>query len=219
MRSQMPESSPLSHESDPNIIVSIAQTKDEIRAGMDFCGERYEKTYHTSWAVDPDILFVAKNQEGIVSTGALELGSRHQEIGAEKYFRLTPSMRAFIQNNRQQIAEFGRFSSIRRQGAQAVFHAAISYAQTHGIEYLFAWANPSVYTHLTENLDIPFWVIDVPVDSERVRVDDEWRTPPIGFFFRKEPPKLLLSVLPFWDLVNKKLASSYGKELDLSAQS
>ncbi|WP_242144151.1 MULTISPECIES: thermostable hemolysin [unclassified Bacillus cereus group] len=199
---------------DLDITVSIAHNNQEIQEAMDFCGKKYEDAYQTSWEIPPDILFVAKKGEQIVSTLGLEIGSLHDHIGAENYFHLTPKMKEFIENNRSNLAEAGRFSSINKSGAKAVFHAAISYCYQKDINYLFAWANPNIYTHLANNAKIPFWVIeDIELNIDFIKKDTGWRTPPTGFFIRDEPPRLLLSVLPFWEMVNHNLSNDYGKEL------
>lgn len=57
-----------------DITVSIAQTREDIDAGMAFCGHRYKRTYNTYWTVAPDILFVAKERDKTVGTGGLKFG-------------------------------------------------------------------------------------------------------------------------------------------------
>ncbi|SIT12896.1 thermostable hemolysin [Alicyclobacillus vulcanalis] len=197
------------------INVCIANTAEEIQKAMEFCGRKYEEAYGSRWKNAPDILFVAYENHEIVATLGLELGKNHREFGAERYFMLTPRMRAFLDTHRYTMGELGRFSSIRREAARAVFHAAITYALESGLEFLVAWANPGVYNHLASYHGIPFWVVDVPVNAAGVENDMEWTTPPRGFFFREEPPKLLLSIAAFWDLVNKKLAGEHRGEIIL----
>ncbi len=38
--------------------------------------------------------------------------------------------------------------------------------------------------------------------------DIDWETPPMEFFFRENPPNLLIGIVPFWELVNQNLGSS-----------
>lgn len=187
------------------IIVDIASTETDIEEGMRFCGRHYLRSYKTQWRVAPDVLFIARSGDSVVGTAGLELGGRHAQFGAEKYFHLSPKMRSFIEARRAQSAEFGRFSSVRKDIAQALFHAAINFLEGRNVIYLFAWANPAIYCHLTEKLGIPFWRVDVPVNRDAVETDTDWEVPPTGFFFRPQPPTLLISVLPFWDIVNREL--------------
>ncbi len=193
---------------DDTLSVNIACSKYEVGEGMEFCGKKYLASYKSRWIVPPDILFVAKAKGKVVGTGGLDLGSKHHHIGAEKYYHLTPRMEEFINASRNNLAEFGRFSSVRQDAAKAIFHATISYLEKHGVTYLFAWANPSIYTHLKDRLGIPFWVVQVPVNRQAVIEDTDWETPPVEFFFRRNPPNLLISIVPFWDLVNRNLGPS-----------
>lgn len=162
MGSERPEA--LGATQDDILSVNIARSQYEVDEGMEFCGRKYLASYKSRWIVPPDILFVAKAKGKVVGTGGLELGSKHRHIGAEKYYHLTPRMREFIHASRNNLAEFGRFSSVRQDAAKAIFHATISYLERHEITYLFAWANPSIHTHVTDRLGIPFWVVQVPVN-------------------------------------------------------
>jgi hypothetical protein len=197
------------------ITVSIASTPEEIQQGMKFCGRIYKKTYGTYWEAAPDILFIARENEKIIGTAGLEIAVKHEKIGAEKYFYLSKEMQDFINNNREHVAEFGRFSSLRSDAARALLHAVISYCQKYNYTFLLAWANPSVFNHGTKNLGVPFWNIDVPLNTEAALNDKDWVTPPKGFFIRKDPPQLLLSVIPFWTYVNEGLSKRYGKPLTI----
>lgn len=152
-----------------------------------------------------------------MATAGLEFGWTRPAIDCERYFLLTPRMRRFIREHREHMAEFGRFSSKESgsRAAQAVLHAMITYCQQASIDYLFAWANPTVYQHGAERLGVPFWVIDVDVNEHEVRNDTQWAKPPVKFFLRKDPPKLLLAVIPFFDHVNDRLSEIYGEPLSL----
>lgn len=199
------------------VTVEPARTREDIAAGMEFCGDAYRKKYNTCWKVPPDVLFLAKLDGKIVGTGGLELGWKHRNIGAEKYFPLTPSMRSFIALHRSNLAEFGRFSSLKTGVGKVILHAVLCYCQHRNIEYLFAWANPSVHAHSIQHLGVQFWEVNVEVNRESIEQDKDWITPPLGFFIRKDPPTLLLGVIPFWEIVNQNLAASYGKSLDIAA--
>lgn len=192
-------------EKDGDMVVDIARSNGDIDEAMDFCGKMYHSSYGTRWAVAPDVLFVARKNGRIVGTGGLEIGRQHIHIGAEKYFHLSPRMMDFISKNRQHIAEFGRFSSSHRTAGQAIFSSAIDYLEKNAFTYLFAWANPSIYSHVASRIGVPFWVVDVPVNKEAVYNDRDWINPPVGFFIREKPPTLLISILPFWDFVQNGL--------------
>ncbi len=188
-------------EKDGDMVVDIARSERDIEEAMEFCGKMYQSSYGTRWAVAPDVLFVARQNGKVVGTGGLEIGGQHIRIGAEKYFRLSPRMIDFISRNRQKIAEFGRFSSSHRKAGQVIFSSAIDYLEKNGFTYLFAWANPSIYSHVASRIGVPFWVVDVPINKEAVYNDNDWINPPVGFFNREKPPTLLISILPFWDFV------------------
>ncbi|MBU2736048.1 hypothetical protein HAQ00_10010 [Acidithiobacillus caldus ATCC 51756] len=188
-------------DNDVDMVVEIARSETDIEEAMEFCGKMYVSSYGTRWAVAPDVLFVARQNGKVVGTGGLEIGGHHSHIGAEKYFCLSPRMIDFISSNRQNIAEFGRFSSSHRKAGQVIFCSAIDYLEKNRFTYLFAWANPSIYSHVASRIGVPFWVVDVPINKESVYNDSDWIKPPVGFFIREDPPKLLISILPFWDFV------------------
>ncbi|MGW2564271.1 thermostable hemolysin [Streptomyces sp. NPDC001514] len=196
------------------IEVTVA-TGAAFAEGLRFCAEKYEAEYGASWISEPDVLFVARRDGRIVATAGLEIGARRPHLDTERYFRLTPGMREFIDRNRGRSGEFGRFSSYDPLAAQAVLHALISYCRQAGIEYLFAWTNPQVYAHGVKRLGVPFWALEVPIDEQEVRGDVHWTRPPLRFFLREDPPRLLLAIIPFFDLVNDRLAATYGRPLDL----
>lgn len=203
---------------DKRFIVAAAITPQEVDAAVACCDERYRQTYASNWISHPDVFFAARNEQGeVVATAGLEFGWTREAIDCERYFLLTPRMRRFIREHRNHVAEFGRFSS--REGdsraAQAVLHAVITYCQQSGVDYLFAWANSTVYEHGAERLGVPFWVIDVGVNEHEVRNDTHWAKPPVKFFLREDPPKLLLAVIPFFDHVNDRLSKIYGEPLSL----
>ncbi|MFF8596713.1 hypothetical protein ACF061_35915 [Streptomyces sp. NPDC015220] len=202
-------------QADHGIEVAVA-TGAAFAEGLRFCAEKYQAEYGASWISEPDVLFVARREGKIIATAGLEIGARRPRIDTERYFRLTPGMRGFIDRNRGRCGEFGRFSSNDRLGAQAVLHALISYCSQAGIEYLFAWANPQVHAHGAKRLGVPFWAVDVPIDEQEVRGDVHWTSPPLRFFLREDHPRLMLAIIPFFDLVNERLAAAYGRPLDLT---
>lgn len=187
------------------ITVSIAQTQSDINRALEFCGSVYERTYGTHWTVPPDLFFVAKEDDEIIATGGLTFAALHRQIASERYFRLSSGMRQFIESNRQRICEFGRFASIRVQAAKAILHSALHYCTMSGIDFLFAWANPTVYKYTTERLGLHFWPIPVPLDLESAMSDSRWASPPAGFFQRIQPPVLHLGVVPFWENAKRAL--------------
>jgi hypothetical protein len=199
------------------ITVKVATTEAAIREGLEFCAQKYAGAYKSSWAesAQPDVLFIACVNGEIVGTAALELGSRRDRIDTERYFRLTPRMRKFIDQKRDAVAEVGRFSSDDIAATRAVLHAAITYCQQVDVDFLFGWANPGVYAYVESEVGVPHWLIDVPVNKEAVETDTEWVEPPVEFFIRDDPPKLLLAVVPFLDLVNDRLSEQYGGPLTL----
>lgn len=199
-----------STEKDGDMVVDIARSKHDIEEAMEFCGKKYQSSYHTRWAVAPDVLFVARQNDKVVGTGGIEIGVHHSQIGAEKYFHLSPRMINFIGRNRPKIAEFGRFSSSHRKAGQVIFSSVIDYLEKNGFIYLFAWVNPSIYSHVATRIGVPFWVVDVPVNKVAVYNDSDWITPPVGFFIREKPPTLLISILPFWDYVKDGLQDKTG---------
>lgn len=188
------------------ITVSIAQTQTEINQALEFCGSVYERTYGTHWTVPPDLFFMAKEDGEVMATGGLTFAALHPQIASERYFRLSTGMQQFIESNRQRICEFGRFASLRVQAAKAILHSALHYCTMSGIDFLFAWANPTVYKYTTERLGLHFWPIPVPLDLESAMSDSRWASPPVGFFQRIYPPALHLGVVPFWENAKKALA-------------
>ena len=88
---------------------------------------------------------------------------------------------------------------------KVAYTLAIDYLEKNAFTYLFAWANPSIYSHVASRIGVPFWVVDVPVNKEAVYNDRDWINPPVGFFIREKPPTLLISILPFWDFVKDSL--------------
>lgn len=206
----------VSADAEHGIEVTVA-TGAEFTEGLRFCAEKYQAEYGSSWISPPDVLFVARRNGEIIATAGLEIGARRPYLDTERYFLLTPGMRGFIDRNRSRSGEFGRFSSNDRQAAQAVLHALISYCQQAGIEYLFAWANPKVHAHGANQLGVPFWALEVPINEEEVRDDMHWTSPPLRFFLRESRPNLLLAVIPFFGLVNEQLAAAYGRPLVLAS--
>ncbi len=186
--------------------VEILSESKDMETALTFCAKRYDHTYGSYWRDAPDLLFVAKSQDKVVATLGLELGQACRTFGAERYFCLSPRMKEFITDHRLQMGELGRFSSLFHQGARAVFQAAIGYAYENKIEYFIAWANPQVIDHMRNVLGIPFWALEVPINAKAVESDDQWVCPPRNFFFRNPPPRLLLSVVPFWELVHRHLS-------------
>jgi hypothetical protein len=198
-----------------DLVVKVANTRPTIEEGLEFCASKYQGVYHSSWASEPDVLFMACRGDEVVATGALELGANRDQIDTERYFLLTPRMRAFIENHRPVTAEFGRFASDDVTATKAILHAGITYCQQAGVEFAFAWANPGVYSYIQKDLGVSLWVIDVPVNVDAVESDENWVSPPVEFFIREDPPKLLLGVVPFWDIVNDRLSEQYGRPLTL----
>ncbi len=192
------------------IAVTIAKTESEVEQALGFCRWVYERNYGTHWTVPPDLFFVAREEGEIVATGGLTFAALHPQIASERYFRLSEGMRQFIEDNRQHVGEFGRFASVRIQAAKAILHSALSYCALAGIDFLFAWANPTVYKYTTDRLGLHFWPIAVPLDLESAMNDKRWASPPAGFFQRKEPPSLHLGVVPFWEKAKTVLAAEAG---------
>jgi len=192
------------------IAVSIAKTDSEVEQALGFCRWVYERNYGTHWTVPPDLFFVAKEEEEIVATGGLTFAALHPQIASERYFRLSEGMRQFVDDNRQRVGEFGRFASVRIQAAKAILHSALSYCTLAGVDFLFAWANPTVYKYTTDRLGLHFWPIAVPLDLESAMNDKRWASPPVGFFQRQEPPSLHLGVVPFWEQAKTVLAAEAG---------
>lgn len=189
------------------IVVTIAQKPEDVAEALEFCGAAYEKEYGTHWNTPPDLFFVARENHTIVATGGLTFAALHPQIASEKYFQLTDGMRYFINTHRDSLAEFGRFSSLKKTAAKAILHSALSYCALVGVDFLFAWANPSVYKYTSEKLGIKFWPIAVPLDLDNALSDTRWASPPVGFFQRKDPPSLHLGVVPFWENAAAKLAA------------
>lgn len=192
------------------ISVSIAQTESEVDDALGFCRWVYQRNYGTHWTVPPDLFFVAKEDGEIVATGGLTFAALHPQIASERYFRLSESMRQFIDFNRQRVGEFGRFASVRMQAAKAILHSVLSYCTMADIDFLFAWANPTVYKYTTDRLGLHFWPISVPLDLDSALGDTRWASPPTGFFQRQEPPALHLGVVPFWEQAKTALAAQSG---------
>jgi hypothetical protein len=194
----------------PRITVSIATTETDVNQALEFCGSVYERSYGTRWTVPPDLFFVAKEAGKIVATGGLTFAALHSEIASERYFHLSKNMQRFIEANRERIGEFGRFASAKVRAAKAILHSALAYCTASGIDFLFAWANPSVYKYTTHRLGIHFWPISVPLDLERALNDPRWASPPLGFFQRKQPPALHVGIVPFWENAKMTLADEIG---------
>jgi len=192
------------------IAVSIAKTDSEVEQALGFCCWVYERNYGTHWTVPPDLFFVAKEEGEIVATGGLTFAALHPQIASERYFRLSEGMRQFVDDNRQRVGEFGRFASVRMQAAKAILHSALSYCTLTGVDFLFAWANPTVYKYTTDRLGLHFWPIAVPLDLDSAMNDKRWASPPVGFFQRKKPPSLHLGVVPFWEKAKTVLAAEAG---------
>ncbi len=181
------------------ITMSLAQTESEISAALQFCGEVYERSYGTHWTVAPDVFFVAKEAGEIVATGGLTFAARHEQIASERYFRLSDRMKQFIGFNRERVAEFGRFASVKTHAAQPILYSALQYCMLAEVDFLFAWANPSVSHYMTNRLGLNFWPIPVPLDLESALGDTRWASPPNRFFERDQPPALHMGVVPLWD--------------------
>jgi hypothetical protein len=194
--------------------VAMATTPAELAEGMAFCARKYQATYNTQWRVSPDLLFVARRGGRVVGTAGLDLGSNHAEISAERYYQLTPGMRSFIAQNRSRLVEFGRFSADDADASGIVLHAAMSYCQEKGIEFLIAWSNPRVYRHVFERCGVKVCVIDVPVDEQAVHADEAWATPPTGFFLRDPAPHLLVAIVPFLEPAVTVLGRKYERPAD-----
>lgn len=195
---------------EPPITVLIAQTPEEVSQALAFCGSVYERNYGTHWTTPPDLFFIAKEREQIVATGGLTFASRHAEIASERYFRLTDTMRHFTDTHRDRIVEFGRFASIKVRAAKAILHSTLFYAATTGIDFIFAWANPTVSKYTSTRLGLDLWPIAVPLNVDNAISDTRWASPPIGFFVRKRPPLLHLVVVPFCENVTRALAEDCG---------
>lgn len=192
------------------ISVSIAKTESEIEQALGFCREIYERNYGTHWIVPPDLFFIAEEEGEIVATGGLTFAALHPQIASERYFQLSEGMRRFVDDNRERVGEFGRFASVRIQAAKAILHSALSYCALAGVDFLFAWANPTVHKYTMDRLRLNFWPIAVPLDLESAMNDQRWASPPVGFFQRREPPALHLGVVPFWDKAKTLLAAEAG---------
>jgi len=192
------------------LTVSATMTPDAMAEGLAFCAERYERLYRTHWLVPPDVLFVVKRGERIVSTAALELGSKRPEIDTEKYFLLTPGMRAFIDRHRQKVVEFGRFVSDDWAGTRAVVRASMAFGRQTGAEFFFAIAPPSVYLHMREDFDVPLCAVDVPVNKSVVQNDASWSSPPVNYFDSDVPPSVIFGIAPFADVAHAKLDAEFG---------
>jgi hypothetical protein len=192
------------------IEVVAATTPAAMAEGLQFCAEKYQETYSAHWIATPDILFIARRGGRVVSTAGVELGSRRPQIDSERYFLLSPGMRAFIDRNRSNLGEFGRFSSDDPAGTKAVIHRIIAFGRQSGIDFFFAWANPAVYTYVSKHVGLPLAAVDVPVNAAAVHMDTTWTAPPVNFFLREDPPRLLVGVVPFLDVAYARLSEEYG---------
>ncbi len=190
--------------------VSATITAEEMAEGLGYCADRYQETYNVHWVTRPDVLFVARRGERVVSTAALELGSKRPQIDAEKYFLLSPGMRAFIDNHRRRVVEFGRFASEDWAGTRAVVRASMIFARQAGAEFFFAFAPSGVFLHLRDTLGVPLCAVDVPVNELAVRMDKAWNVPPIGYFRRDDKPMLIFGIVPFTDVAQAKLDAEFG---------
>ena len=117
-------------------------------------------------------------------TGGLELGRLRPRLDIERFYVLSPRMQAFVDANRDRIAEFGRFASAGRtdrRGTRAVLQAVVRHCQHDGIEYLFACGRPSVIRHVGV-LGVPFGVLDVPLNEAGIRSCDGLTAPPVNPF-------------------------------------
>src|SRR3990167_6197041 len=119
------------------ISVSIAKTESEVDDALGFCRWVYQRNYGTHWTVPPDLFFVAKEDGEIVATGGLTFAALHPQI-----------------------------ASVRMQAAKAILHSVLSYCTMADIDFLFAWANPTVYKYTTDRLGLHFWPISVPLDLD-----------------------------------------------------
>lgn len=194
-----------------SITVAIARTPTEINLAMAFCGAQYERNYGTHWSVPPDLFFVARENGKIIATGGLTIAARHPQIASERYYHLTGEMTKFVQKHRDSIVEFGRFSSIKRLAAKAILHNVISFCRDEGLEFMLAWANPSVYKHTADTLGVNFWPITAQLNVDAALNDLRWASPPTGYFVRDNPPGLHMGIIPFWENVNASLAKDCGK--------
>lgn len=197
----------MDNEIDTTLRIEAVTDPRSMTTGMQFCASRYQAIYRSHWRAFPDILFVAHQSGQVVSTLGMELGINHSHFGAERYFHLGPRMQGFLQEHRGHTAELGRFASRYQDGARRVFRAAIDYAIGHDITYFVAWANPSVIAHLRHTLGIPFWDLPVQINRQAIENDTAWVAPPHGFFFRPDPPRLLLSITSFWEYVPYSIPS------------
>ncbi|HEX9811914.1 MAG TPA: thermostable hemolysin [Burkholderiales bacterium] len=193
------------------ITVSIARTPAEVSEALDFCGSVYERNYGTRWTVPPDLFFVAREDDDIVATGGLTFAALHSEIASERYYKLTQRMRHFVATNREDIVEFGRFASVKMLGAKAIMHSTLLYCALANIDFLFAWANPTVVKH-TSRLGLNLWPIAVALDLNNAMGDTRWACPPAGFFVREHPPQLHLIAVPFCDNVIRTLGEECGTQ-------
>jgi hypothetical protein len=188
---------------DDGVTAASARTELEWEEGLRFCGEVYERTYATGWVARPDVLFVARDADGPVATGGLELGRLRPRLDIERFYVLSSRMQAFIDANRDRIAEFGRFASAGRtdrRGTRAVLQAVVRHCQQDGIEYLFACARPSVIRHVGV-LGVPFGVLDVPLNEAGIRSSDGLTAPPVNLFLGTEPVRLHVVLISFLELV------------------
>lgn len=187
-------------------------TQDDSDADWDqatvTCNARYDRIYGTHWIARPDILFVAHDEQGPAATAGLELGRLRQCIDTERYFHLTPRMREFINDHRNMIAEFGRFTGEPRVavlGARAVLREVIRTCNDLGIEYLFAWSRPEVARHGASVLGVPFWTLEAPLNEATITTCPYWVTPPVEFFFGKSTQRPLFAAVRFFDYVLQRL--------------
>jgi hypothetical protein len=190
--------------------VSIAQSQSEIIEALSFCGHWYERNYGTHWNTPPDLFFVAREDDAIVATGGLTFADNHAEIASERYYRLSPAMREFINTNRDRVVEFGRFASTKTVGAKAILYSILSHSAAVGRDFLFAWANPTIFKYTAKHFGFVLWPIPVALDLDRALTDPRWASPPVRFFDRPEPPALHMGVVPFWENIVSGLATECG---------
>jgi len=185
------------------VTVASARTELEWEEGLRFCGDVYQRTYATGWVARPDVLFVARDADGPVATGGLELGRLRPCIDIERFYLLSARGQAFVDTNRDRIAEFGRFASsgrTDRRGTRAVLQAVVRHCQQEGVEYLFACARPSVIRHVGV-LGVPFGVLNVPLNEAGVRSCDGLTAPPVNLFLGTEPARLHVVLISMLELV------------------
>jgi hypothetical protein len=196
----------------PAITVSIAHSQSEINEALSFCGYWYERNYATHWNTPPDLFFVAREDDAIIATGGLTFADNHPEIASESYYHLSQNMRDFINANRNRIVEFGRFASTKSTGAKAILYSILAHSAATRRDFLFAWANPTIFKYTAKHFGFMLWPIPVALNLDRALADPRWASPPVKFFDRPEPPALHMGVVPFWE----NIVSSLGNECGLT---